>query len=146
MEELKELLISYLKSKNIKLDFIGWVKEFNVKTLQVLLYKKEGITIDELEEVNNYLSKILDKVDISTSPYTLEVSSSGAIREIKDDEINDYLNKYISIKTNDNNEEKGYLLENNENDLLLKINIKGRIKNIKVDKKNIKKINSDIKF
>ena len=44
----------------------------------------QGVTLDELEQVNRALSKALDEVDIIPNAYILEVSSPGAERELKD--------------------------------------------------------------
>ena len=91
----------------------------------------------------------------------LEVSSPGIERELKDDsDIKNNIGEYVHIDfkskfgiTKDSfiNEIEGYIDSVQEEDekislLVLKINIKGRVKKIEIEKENIKFIRNAIIF
>ena len=78
--------------------------------------------------------------------YMLEVSSRGAERTLdNDDEINDALEKYIHVEV-ENMVYEGILLENNDDNILISINIKGRFKRIPIKKEEIKLIRLAVKI
>ena len=54
-------------------------------TLRLLVDTPQGVTIDECEALNNYLSEILDKESIVDEYYLLEVASPGLDRPLATD-------------------------------------------------------------
>jgi ribosome maturation factor RimP len=143
--KIEELLQPILSEKQIKLYDIQFAEEFGFKILRVLIESDNGIDLDSLTIVNDYLSLKLDNEDIIDGEYMLEVSSSGAEKELRNDlEIEEAIGKYVHIEAD--SEYDGYLEEADPNEISLKINIKGRIKKIKIEKKQIKKIRLAVKF
>ena len=59
---IEEILVPYLTENGFKLYDVSFVKEAGMHILRVLVSKKEGINIDELALINNYLSDELDKL------------------------------------------------------------------------------------
>lgn len=146
LEKVKEILIPYLEKKELTLYDIKWTSEYGYKVLQVFIDSKDGINTDMLAVVNEYLSEELDKIDDSNQEYMLEVSSPGAEKALRNkDEILESIGKYIFVRTNDVAYE-GYL-ESFDNDILVvKINVKGRIKNVNVNYIDIKEIRLAVKI
>lgn len=142
----KEILDPFLKEHDLYFYSVEFVEEFGEKILRVIIDKKGGIDLDTLGLANEYLSERLDKYDKDMPEYLLEVSSRGAERTIdNDEELNEALNKYVYIEWLDFKYE-GTLIEILEDTLTLRVNLKGRFKNFKIDKKDIKFIRNAVKI
>lgn len=85
IEHVKELIAGYLEEHNIELVDITYRREQEGMVLRLLVDTPEGIKIRECEELNNFLSEALDKEDFIAERYTLEVSSPGLDRPIRQD-------------------------------------------------------------
>ena len=142
----KEILKPFLDEHNLTFYSVEYVKEFGENILRVIVDSKEGIDLDTLGQANEYLSERLDKYDQDMDNYLLEVSSRGAERTLdNDDEINEAIGKYIHVEL-ENMIYEGYLLKFCDDVLEVKINIKGRIKNIKINKNEIKLVRLAVKI
>ena len=143
---IKEILEPFLKENDILFYDTELVKEDGNLFLRVFLDKDGGISIDELSNANDFLSSKIDQYDKDLPNYYLEVSSPGAERELKtDDDINNAKDKYIHVEVS-NMIYEGFLLESDIESITNRINIKGRFKNIKINKSEIKFIRLAIKF
>ena len=143
MENIKKILLPYLEEKGLKLYEMKFVTEFGEKILRIIVDKEDGITIDELAEVNEYLSERIDD-DISDCPYMLEVSSRGAEREFDFDELDKMIDKYVMIKTDKEN--FGFIRAVEDDGIILEMNIKGAIRKRKIMKNEITKMRLSVKF
>ena len=143
MENIKKILLPYLEEKGLKLYEMKFVTEFGEKILRIIVDKEDGITIDELAEVNEYLSERIDD-DISDTPYMLEVSSRGAEREFEFEELEKMVDKYVMIKTDKEN--FGYIRELTDEGIILEMNIKGAIRKRLIKKNEITKMRLSVKF
>lgn len=85
IERVKSLAANYLSSHNIELVEVIYRRESPGMVLRLLVDTPEGITIDQCEELNQYLSEVLDKEDVIEEHYLLEVSSPGLDRPLKTD-------------------------------------------------------------
>lgn len=142
----KEILKPFLDEHNLTFYSVEYVKEFGENILRVIVDSKDGIDLDTLGLANEYLSERLDKYDQDMDNYLLEVSSRGAERTLdNDDEINEAIGKYIHVEL-ENMIYEGYLLKFCDDVLEVKINIKGRIKNIKINKNEIKLVRLAVKI
>ena len=142
----REILDPFLKGNDLIFYSVELVKEYGSLILRVVLDKKDGLDIELLAKANEYLSERIDKYDADMPEYMLEVSSRGAERTLdNDDEINDALGKYIHVEV-ENMVYEGILLENNEDNILISINIKGRFKRIPIKKEEIKLIRLAVKI
>lgn len=143
---VEEILKDYLKEHNEILYDCELVKEYDQLILRVLIDKEDGINIDELAQVNEYLSEHINDDLVSDSEYMLEVSSPGVEKKLRNlEEIIKAIDEYISV-TDNNNTYEGYLISTNEDEIEVKINLKGRMKNIKVKTNEIKEIRLAVKF
>jgi ribosome maturation factor RimP len=143
LENIKKILLPFLEEKGYKLYEMKFVTEFGEKILRIIVDKEDGITVDELAEVNEYLSERIDD-SISDSAYMLEVSSRGAEREFDFDELDKMIDKYVMIKTDKEN--FGYIREIKEDEIILEMNIKGAIRKRPIKKNEINKMRLSVKF
>ena len=143
MENIKKILLPFLEEKGYTLYEMKFVNEYGEKILRIIVDKPEGITVDELAEVNEYISERIDD-DISDVPYMLEVSSRGAEREFEADELEKMIDKYVMIKTDKEN--FGYLRGVEDDAIILEMNIKGAIRKRKIMKNEITKMRLSVKF
>jgi ribosome maturation factor RimP len=84
-EQVRQILDGYLKERGIEIVDIIYRREQGGMVIRILIDKPEGVTINECEELNNFLSGELDREDMMQDRYTLEVSSPGLDRPIKTD-------------------------------------------------------------
>ena len=146
LQKVKEILVPYLEENSFKLYDISYVREAGMQILRVLVNKKDGINIDELAMVNNFLSDELDKIDTSSDEYMLEVSSPGAEMELRNkEEVSENVGKYIHINTGDTVYE-GTFLSFEDDIVVIRVNLKGRFKNFQIPYDSIKKIRLAVKF
>ena len=146
VKEIENILNPYLEQNGFKLYEIGFVREFGMNILRVLVSKKGGINIDELAMINEYLSEKLDNIDIPYDEYMLEVSSPGAEMPWRSpEEVLEHVGSYININTGDNVYE-GTMLSFVDNIVVIRVNLKGRFKNFEVPYDSIKKIRLAVKF
>ena len=143
MENVKKILLPYIEEKGYKLYEMKFVNEYGEKILRIVVDKDSGITVDELAEVNEYLSERIDD-NISDVPYMLEVSSRGAEREFDFDELDKMIDKYVMIKTDKEN--FGYIRSINDDEIILEMNIKGAIRKRPFKKNEITKMRLSVKF
>ena len=143
---VNQILDSYLKEKNLILDNVELVKESGYLILRVSIDKENGIDIDELAAVNEYLSERIDKYDSDMPEYMLEVCSPGAEKLLKSiSEVKANVGKYVHVEII-NMIYAGVLESVNENKITLKINAKGRFKKVVLDYEDIKIIRLAVKI
>ena len=82
-DRVKEIAEDYAGQRGMEIVDIVFRREQQGMVLRILADKPEGITIDECEEMNNFLSTALDQENIMERSYVLEVSSPGLDRPIK---------------------------------------------------------------
>ncbi|SKC74121.1 ribosome maturation factor RimP [Maledivibacter halophilus] len=82
---VKEIVLPFIKDKDIELVEVEFVKEGEHRYLRVYLDKESGLSLDDCQEVSEYLSGALDKLDPIKENYFLEVSSPGIERPLKKD-------------------------------------------------------------
>ena len=146
LEKVKEILKPYVEENELKLYDVRFTKEYGYKVLQVFLDKKGGIDTDTLALANDYLSERLDSIDQDMGEYMLEVSSPGAEHPLRNEEEElEAIGEYIYVR-NETDAYEGYLNSFENGILNIKINIKGRIKNIDVNYSDIKEIRLSVKI
>jgi len=131
---------------------LSYVKDHGVYILRVLLDNEhEDIDVNTCAEVSEAISPELDKFKFLDDEYLLEVASVGIERPIKGlDEFKKHLNEYIEIVVKEPvssfREIVGTLMAVEDEEISLKINIKGRIKVVKIMFKNIVSAQTAVKF
>ncbi len=143
---VEEILKPYLEENNLSFYDCVLEKEDGNLFLRVYLDKEGGISIDDLSNANDYLSARIDKYDSDLPNYYLEVSSPGAEKKLKTkDDILASIGKYIHVEV-ENMIYEGTLISFEDDKLVMKINAKGRFKNVSIDYLSIKLVRLAIKF
>ena len=93
--KIKELVEPIIDNLGYSIYDIIYEKEGKDNFLRIFIDKKEQITIQDCERVNNAITDILDEKDIIKMQYFLEVSSPGLERRIRDDK---HLEMFIGDK------------------------------------------------
>ena len=147
LDVIKEILKPFLDDNDLKFISSELVKEDGNLILRVIIdNSKNQIDIDTLAKANEYLSERIDKYDGDLPEYYLEVSSPGAERILKTkEEIIDSIDKYVHVEV-ENMIYEGYLISADSDKITLRINIKGRFKNIDIEHSSIKLIRLAVKF
>ena len=151
-KKLKELVKTVVDELGFILYDVIYEKENNEWFLRVIIDSDEReITLDDCVEVTEALNPILDKEDPIKNEYMFEVASAGAEKELRNiEEYKKATDKYVYIKVKEEVENLeeilGTLVEVNEVDLVVKVNFKGRMKNVKINFDNIELIRLAVKF
>ena len=64
---------------------VEYVKEGGRYVLRITIDREDGVDIDHCEAFHRAIDPVLDEADPISDPYTLEVSSPGIERELKND-------------------------------------------------------------
>ena len=100
MEKLKKRFKEVVNDLGYYLYDVIYEKENGNYVLKVLIENDTFIDIDDCVKVSRVLSEELDLLDPFTEPYNLEVSSSGAERELRNsEEIKRAVGKTVHLKT-----------------------------------------------
>ena len=100
-----EMLMPFLEENGLDIYKVEYKKEGPVWVLRVCLDKPAGaeseyVSIDDCENVNNWLSGVLDEKNIIDRSYNLEVSSAGLDRELlKDTDYVRFAGREVEVKT-----------------------------------------------
>ena len=142
-DKIKKEIEGFLSSRGMKLFDLQYAKKD--QTLTVLLDEK--LSMDELEEVSNEISQLLDKYeDEFVDNYFLDVSTVGAERPIRNkEELKDAVGEYIYVKVK-GNEYYGTLHSFENETLTLKVKDKTREKDVLIEYPQIKKVRYAVKF
>ena len=130
---------------------VEYVKEFGTMVLRIISDKEGGLDINDATNLNEAIGEVLDKEDFISDDYNLEVSSPGIERELKSEAdiikaIGSYVCIYPNAKVENKTELYGDLLDYSEGVFKLRINLKGRMKEISIKKEDINKIRMAVKF
>ena len=153
VETVTELVTPILVEQNFELVEVEFVKEGKNWFLRVFIDKEGGIDIEECAFVSEHLSEKLDSIDPDPIPqaYFLEVSSPGAERPLKKEAdyqraLGEYIHVSLYQPLDGEKQYEGFLQSYDDAELVLKIRIKTREKEITVDRKNIAKARLAIQF
>ncbi|OJG90369.1 ribosome maturation factor rimP [Enterococcus saccharolyticus] len=153
VETVTELVTPILEEQNFELVEVEFLKEGKNWFLRVFIDKEGGIDIEECAFVSEHLSEKLDSIDPDPIPqaYFLEVSSPGAERPLKKEAdyqraLGEYIHVSLYQPLDGEKQYEGFLQSYDDAELVLKIRIKTREKEITVDRKNIAKARLAIQF
>ncbi|MGD0916213.1 MAG: ribosome maturation factor RimP [Thermodesulfobacteriota bacterium] len=136
-----------LSSEGMELVEIQYRREARGWVLRLYLDKEGGVTLDDCTRASREVERSLDVEDFIPSPYTLEVSSPGLTRSLKDEkDFLRYCNRLIKVKTLNPIENRrqfmGKLLKISEN--RIEIETDGGVFQIPLS--NVAKANLEIEF
>jgi len=100
VDRVNELMAKYLEEKGIELVEMTYKRESGGMTLRLLVDTAEGVTIDECEKLNIFLSETLDRENVIDERYVIDVSSPGLDRPIvTDKDFTRAMGKVLDIST-----------------------------------------------
>ena len=148
--ELTNLIKDKLKEIDYELISLSLKKEKGETILSIIVDRVAPIDMDAIVEVSHFLNDYLDNIDPFDNPYTLDISSLGAEKPLKIEELGLYLNRFIHVHLinpiEGENIYEGDLVEVNEENIKLSFRIKTRVKVVDIKKTNISKVRLAIKF
>lgn len=150
LNELTNSIKDKLKEIDYELISLSLKKEKGETILSIIVDRIAPIDMDAIVEVSHFLNDYLDNVDPFDNPYTLDISSLGAEKPLKIEELGLYLNRFIHVHLTNpiegENIYEGDLVEVDEENIKLSFRIKTRIKVVDIKKANISKVRLAIKF
>ena len=118
--------------------------------LEVVIDRVEPIDMNTIVSVSGLLSSYLDEIDDSDEKYFLDISSLGAEKPLKVDNLKSYQGRYVNVHLinpiDGENIYEGDMIEVNEDSITLSYRIKTRVKQINILLNNIYKIRLAIKI
>lgn len=150
-----ELIKEVMEKEVVKLgyDFVSLLfnNQKGVKILTLTIDRVEPISLNDIMKVNDVLNPLLDTlIDENEPPFNFEITSLGAEKPLKVEQLPSYINHYVEVRLINPIEGKniyeGDIKEVTESELVITIRIKTRKKDIRIDKSNISKIRLAIKF
>lgn len=153
VETVTTIVTPILEAQNFELVEVEFVKEGKSWFLRVFIDKEGGIDIEECAFVSEQLSDKLDACDPDPIPqaYFLEVSSPDAERPLKKEEdyhraVGEYIHLSLYQPVEGEKQFEGFLQSFDEEQLVIKIRIKTREKELTIERKNIAKARLAIQF
>ena len=153
VETVTTIVTPILEAQNFELVEVEFVKEGKSWFLRVFIDKEGWIDIEECAFVSEQLSDKLDACDPDPIPqaYFLEVSSPGAERPLKKEEdyhraVGEYIHLSLYQPVEGEKQFEGFLQSFDEEQLVIKIRIKTREKELTIERKNIAKARLAIQF
>jgi ribosome maturation factor RimP len=153
VETVTTIVTPILEAQNFELVEVEFVKEGKSWFLRVFIDKEGGIDIEECAFVSEQLSDKLVACDPDPIPqaYFLEVSSPGAERPLKKEEdyhraVGEYIHLSLYQPVEGEKQFEGFLQSFDEEQLVIKIRIKTREKELTIERKNIAKARLAIQF
>lgn len=118
--------------------------------LSIEIDREQSISMDDIVEVSELISNLLDEIDKSTDAYMLDVSSSGIEKEIKTCDLKNKINEYVSIELNEPIKGvdliTGTIIDANDEEITISYFLKGAPKKSVINIKNISIARKAIKF
>ena len=148
--DLEKLVSKKLEEIGYELVSISTRFEQGEKILSIVVDRVEPINMEAIVEVSHFLNEYFDELNPFEDSYTLDISSLGAEKPLKIDQLDKYVNSSVHVHLvnpiNGENIYEGTLVGLNEETITLSYRVKTRIKTVDIAKANISKIRLAIKF
>ncbi len=148
IDELRKVLEPIVSKHNMFIDSLDYKRKGKEYFLELYVERLDmsSIDLDAICELSEEVSLKLDEVDLIQDNYTLDVSTSGAEKPIKDfSKFPALIGKYMCIKVDraikGENIFYGTLIEAKENSIVLSYRIKTRTITVEITLDNITKAN-----
>ena len=139
-----------LNSMGYELCSCTYKKEMGRFVLGLVIDRVEPIDMQTICQVSEVISLYLDEIDNSEEPYTLDISSLGAEKPLRIDQINKYVGQYVNVHLinpiEGENIYEGDIKSVDDNGFVLTYKNKTRVKEINILFNNIYKIRLAVKF
>lgn len=151
VSKVKDIALEKIRDTEYSLYDVEYVKEGSEYFLRIYFDKNGSLSLDDCVLLSEMMAEELDRKDLISDKYYLEVSSPGIERELRNiQEINESIGRYVYIKTyekhNNQKEFYGDLKSIVDNSITIEYRDKSRIKTITLEYKQIAKIRLAVKF
>lgn len=150
LEQIEQSIKQLLLDNGYDLYSLKFKRKNKEHSLEIIVDRDEDISLEDIVEISEKISSYLDEHDFYEGAYTLDVSSLGAEKPIKLEQISKYINRYIYVHIinpiDGFNSFEGTLLSVDDETISLEIKIKTRKKIISINKNNIDLCRFAIKF
>lgn len=100
VDRVNALIEKHLEESSLELVEMTYKRGEGGMVLRLLVDTAEGVTIAECEALNNYLSELLDKEDVISEHYIIEVASPGLDRPlVTDRDFERVMGKELEVKS-----------------------------------------------
>lgn len=148
INSVKSLITKRLDEIGYELYSLRYIAK--TKTLEVVVDRVDPINLDDITNVSNEISLILDLHDFTEDSYTLDVSSLGVEKPIDINKLDLYVGKYVNVHLSNPykglNTIEGNLVSTDENNVQIVYKNKTRDVKCDINKKDIDKARLAIKF
>lgn len=148
-EKVKSLALEAVQEadQNIELVDVSFYKQYGKPVVEALLWKKDGIDLDDCEKVHNVLSSKLDAIeDDFDEDYVLNVSSQGLDRKIvSNDDFRRALGTQIEFLDSNKKKSHGTLLAFDDDSITIKTDGKTP-KETKIQRNLLTKVQPYVRF
>ena len=150
LETLKTLLAPPLLKAGYELASLTLGRDKEGLCLHLLVDRDAPISLDDIVKVSDLINPLLDQADPIAEPYTLDVASLGAEKPLHLDKLEHYVGRYVALHLakpyQGANSLEGDLLEVTLDSILLRVRIKTKAKEIRLERAAVDKANLAIKF
>ena len=100
LNRIRALITPILSYAGTELVDIEYRRESRGWVLRLYIDKEGGVTLDDCTRVSQEVGRSLDVEEFISNPYTLEVSSPGLRRPLKNEkDFMKYQNRWVKVKT-----------------------------------------------
>ena len=146
LNTLKQLISEKLNEQGYELYSLSFANE----TLSVVVDRVKDIDMNAIVEITNVLSAYLDELNPFEKAYTLDVSSLGAEKPLKVEQLANYVGKFVHVHLinpiKGENIYEGYLISVKDETFTITYRIKTRSMSLEINKQNVSKVRLAIKF
>ena len=150
LSKLQELVQVKLNELGFELISLNLTSNKGDKVLSIVVDRVEPIDMNAIVDLSHTLNEYFDELDPIEEEYTLDISSLGAEKPLKVEELDKYVNRYVNVRLknpiNGENIYEGTLAAVGEENITLSYRQKTRTKTVDITKSNISKIRLAIKF
>lgn len=146
LNTLKQLISEKLNEQGYELYSLSFANE----TLSVVVDRVKDIDMNAIVEITNVLNAYLDELNPFEKAYTLDVSSLGAEKPLKVEQLANYVGKFVHVHLinpiKGENIYEGDLISVNDETFTITYRIKTRSMSLEINKQNVSKVRLAIKF
>lgn len=150
LDFIKNEINSLINKEGYELSDFDFTKVDKDMILHIEVDRETSISMEEIVDISQKISDLLDKIDGSSDAYMLDVSSSGIEKKIKIENLKNKINEYVCLELSEPiygvTEVTGTIIEANDEELKISYFLKGAPKKSVINYKNIVSARNAIKF
>ena len=97
LSKLQELTSTKLSELGFELVSLNLSVNKGEKVLSIVVDRVEPIDMDAIVEISHRLNEFYDEIDPIEDGYTLDISSLGAEKPLKVNELDKYVERYVNV-------------------------------------------------